>query len=150
WTQRKNQVLGTLDQTQIEDASSICAISDRELIYLSLNERPDRAYRSDLYLSMPVNGPLFAIDRNGDGILWETSAENQHLLLDHLSRLPVLVLLSRHATMARPEINAQQVHLELLDKWAGRHLLDKSRYVSVGSFRSMAVDLTARIIDFHG
>ncbi len=150
WAARTDRLLGQLDPQdvpKIHGAHSIFAVADQQQVYLSLNDRPDRNYRSDIYYSQPVNGLLVAFDRQGSGLAWQQKAENEFLLLGPLQHLPVLVLHARHTAAADSNLRAQQIHFEMLDKWTGRRLLDETRYVSPGSFRSVEYDPAARIID---
>ncbi len=150
WAARTDRLLGQLDSqdvAKVHGARSIFAVADRQQVYLSLNARPDRDYRQDIYYSQPVNGELIAFDRHGSGLVWQQKVQNEYLLLGPLPHLPVLMLHSRRTGSTDPSLRAQQVHLEMLDKWTGRRLLDETRYVSVGSFRSVEFDLKARVID---
>ncbi|MGD9853504.1 MAG: PQQ-binding-like beta-propeller repeat protein [Planctomycetaceae bacterium] len=149
WTRRRDRTVAQLDPDAMTNVRSIYAAADRRQVYLSLNARPDRGYRSDVYASLPVNGRLIALDRIVGGIAWQMPIKNQYLLLEHLKHLPVLVLHARRAELAEAEIRAQKVQVELLDKWSGRPLLNEARYVSPGSVRSVEFDLAARTIDLE-
>ncbi len=147
WAARQDRLLGQLNPGDMQEARSIFAVADRQQVYLSLNARPDRNYRQDIYYSQPVNGLLMAFDRFGSGLVWQQEVENEFLLLELLQHLPVLMMHAHRADSSDSNLRAQQMHLEMLDKWTGRRLLNETRYVSPGSFRSVEFDLAARIID---
>jgi hypothetical protein len=149
WSQRLDRTLGRLDVNDLRDARSVHAVADRTHLYLSLSGPAEGGYWSDAIRSMPVNGTIAAFDRTAGGLVWQETVPNQNLLLDHFYSLPVLVLHSRRASSSPSTAKVQQVHLQMLDKWTGRQLLDAVRYVSPGRFTALDFDLPARIIDLR-
>ncbi|MBX3436195.1 MAG: PQQ-binding-like beta-propeller repeat protein [Planctomycetaceae bacterium] len=146
WSQRQVRNLGSIDPHLLRQALDVYAVADRRQVYLSLCGR----HFSESLPSLPVNGPLIAFDREEGGVLWRSSISDQHLILEHLDHLPVLLLQARQSGPIDPGLRVQQVHVQMLDKRTGQQLLDVKRSISLGGFRSVDFDLTARRIDFEG
>lgn len=96
---------------------------------------------------MPMHGTLAAFDTRG-GMLWSESIEDQNLIVDQLSHLPVLLMASQRSER-EANVTSQKITVEVLDKQTGKHLLEESRYVTGSSVRVLEVDPARQMIDLN-
>ncbi len=147
WAEQSDRTIGRLDTKMMDDAENLYAVTDRRQVYVSLVQESENHHWSDRVDSIPANGTLAAYDRAGGGRVWQEEVTDTNLLMEHFTHLPVLVLHARRLSPGVPNAPAQQVHLQMLDKWTGAQLLNETRYVSAGTFREIDFDLTNRTID---
>ena len=139
------QPIGQMDDGVMENLQRLFAVTERERIYLTFNQPPKPGSYSRSYQSVPVNGTLAAFDRQ-DGLLWTQQIDDQNLIVDQLSQLPVLVF-SSLKNEREGNITSQRITVEVRDKQTGESLLDESRYIIGGNLRELEVDHPRQFID---
>jgi hypothetical protein len=78
--------------------------------------------------SLPVNGFVFAIDRESKARVWIKAEKNQMLLLDHFAEMPLLLLSSRYDRQWRQSDRDTVAYVRATDKKSGRLLWDDAYF----------------------
>lgn len=92
---------------------------------LKMTDDPNPNFRSGL-ASLPVNGPLYAFDRDRSALAWTAMLPPQHLLLEQFEQLPILLCssVSSRFTPAGDSV-VTTVSTRSLDKRSGKLLYNR-------------------------
>lgn len=148
WAEQSDHPIGQIDAELIENAQNLYAVADRRQVYVTVHQTTENHHWPHRVDSVPANGALVVFDRIEGEIVWDTEGDETNLVIEHLDRLPVLILYARRQPPGVSNQTAQLVQVQMLDKRTGEPMLDETRYISTGAFRDVEFDLAARTIEF--
>ena len=120
-------------------------VADHDRVFLIVSgERTN--YYGDEFVSVPVNGTIFAFDRRGAGELWQQKVDNQGLILNHFAASPVLLFSARRSEQ-RGRVLVQFQKLLVLDKKTGRKQFDEELTNQYNGYRGLNLNLADRQIE---
>jgi hypothetical protein len=143
-------LLGKAPTDALGRSGEMSAVADAQQIYLILN---DAGNHFSNYIHVPalrVSGTLVAFHRDGSGIAWKQTIENQNLLLPQLRQSPLLLFMAYDPVhLADIDINYTNVRLLALDKGAGHVVVDDVHATPNGNYYRIDLDRADRAIDIH-
>ena len=145
----KSTRLGRLPEDMMD--SETHAVADSEFIYLLVDHLPNQSVS---YVNQPVvrlNGTVFAMRRNGDGIAWQRKVENQNLLLTQFEHSPLMVFLSYQSKLEEAlRFTYFNVRVLALDKQTGRVAAELDKPMpGGGGFYQVHLDIADRAFDIR-
>lgn len=138
-TTSKEVLTGQLKPEHLEKNQYVTLLQDRDLTYLAINGPLDAevapwgGVQSNLLQgtglrSIPVNGFVYAFDRESQKLKWRAEAFNQMIVMEGLSDLPMLLFTSRYHKMVGNGANKfpmQVVTVRSIDKKTGKLIFDR-------------------------
>jgi outer membrane protein assembly factor BamB/tetratricopeptide (TPR) repeat protein len=135
----KEVLKGQIDPKHLEKAQYVTLLQDRDRYYCAINgpldaeTAPWGGVQSNLLQgsglrSFPVNGQVYAFDRETQKIKWRADAYNQMLVMESFNDLPVMIFTSRYHKMVgagAAKFPQQVVEVRSIDKRTGKLVFDK-------------------------
>ncbi len=140
--------LGVIPPEVLNHRSEVFLFTDHERVYTLVNSgRPELSYLSSELSAIAVNGDLYALDPNGDGILWQTEVPQQRLIFESLAHMPFL-LFAKGGQERIANQTAWHVTVMALDKRSGKPMINEQRFVRTSPmFRDFIFDPGRQIIE---
>jgi hypothetical protein len=147
-----------LDARHLDKATGGHLLADRERFYVALQGPADPALKmldgpnpgfSGGLAAVPVNGRLYAFDRQSGARRWVSELPAQMLLLEQFEELPILVC-SASSTRTNPadaNNNLQVIATRSLDKHTGKLLYNREVWQNIDLFHTLRVDPGSGAID---
>jgi outer membrane protein assembly factor BamB/tetratricopeptide (TPR) repeat protein len=151
-----------MDPAHLANLQGITLLADGKQVYLACNGPPDPSLarfggvQPNLHpglglRSVPVNGRLYAFDRETGAFRWQVPMPNQMIVLDHFRELPIVLFTSRYTkwgnAAGRPNV-AQVVAVQSLDKRTGKFLYNNNELNNTPNFHALKVDGRTGRIEF--
>ena len=121
-------------------------IADHDRLFLIVSGNQANNFFGDEFVTVPVNGTIFAFDRRAGGELWRQKVDNQGLILSHFGASPVLMFSTRRFEV-RGRIQVQVQKLLMLDKKTGRKQFEDEFSNQFSGYRGLNLNLAERQIE---
>jgi outer membrane protein assembly factor BamB len=144
----------TVEPKHIEKAQGVTLLQDRNLFYVAINGPNDQNANpwggpwanlmpGSGLRSVPVNGLVYAWERDSGKLRWKVEVPQQMLILDQADDLPVLIFTSRAQRLAgggvqRWAINAAAV--KCIEKRTGKLIFDQPEMQNAQQFYAFHTD----------
>jgi len=163
----KEVLKGQMDPKHIDKAQYVTLLQDRDRIYLAINGPLDAevapwgGVQSNLLQgtgmrSIPVNGYVYAFDRETHKLKWRAEAPNQMLVMESFADLPLLLFTSRFHKMVGnggAKFPMQVVAVRSIEKKTGKLIFDKPELSqNLQQFHEMKTDLrngTVELVSYN-
>ncbi len=151
-----------MDPAHLANLQGITLLADGKQVYLACNgpQDPNLArfggVQPNLHpglgmRSVPVNGHLYAFDRETGAFRWQYLVPNQMVVLDHFRDLPILLFTSRYTKWQNlgGRANVSQVAaVQSMDKRTGKFLYDNKDLHNIPNFHALKIDGRTGRIEF--
>jgi hypothetical protein len=141
---QKEVLKNEIDPKYLEKVQNVSLVRDNSLFYLATNKPADpnlapwggtrSAFLPQTGVrSLPVNGVLYAFDRETQAVKWRVDAEDQMLLLDSLNELPMVILASfspRNQGNGPNKFITQAIAVKVVEKRTGKLKYDNKELLN--------------------
>jgi hypothetical protein len=142
--------LGNLPADLVRTDSQVQAVGDAENIYILVDHLKNSQYSHVNLPAVRINGTVFAIARDGGGLLWQKQVENQNLLRSQFEHSPLLVFLSyRYVAVEKIQSGYMQLDLLALDKKSGRTAAESRQFSNGGGYFQLHLNLAERYFEIR-
>jgi outer membrane protein assembly factor BamB/tetratricopeptide (TPR) repeat protein len=114
---------------------------------LSVQDGPNPFFRAGL-TGIPINGLLYAFDRNSGELRWYAQAPAQALLLERFEELPILICAAQTTrATAVPGAAENVIAVRTIDKQTGKLLFNREYRAGGEPFHALRLDPHAGTVD---
>ncbi len=137
----------------LKSKTEVRAVSDHANLYLIINKQRQNNHYYGYYNdgnmpSIPVNGTIFAWNRETGKLLWKQPVTDQQLMLTHFTHAPLLVF--NKQTYKQVENMGFTVMSTLgIDKFTGKVQVDVSAPSNYRNFQKYELNLGQRMLEFR-
>jgi hypothetical protein len=145
-----------VDPRHLDKVRQVHLLQDRTHYYLAFEAPPDPAAKIEGepwahvqgLQTVPVSGMLYAFDRDTGKALWYNRVPHQHLIVDRLDELPILLFAATVNRQSNPPgNNVATLSVMSIDKRTGKRLYGKDFQTNPAAFHAVQVDPRAKTID---
>jgi outer membrane protein assembly factor BamB len=143
-----------LTEEDLKSKTEVRAVSDHANLYLIINkQRQNNGYYYGYYNdgnmpSIPVNGLVFAWDRETGKMLWKQQVNDQQLMLTHFTHAPFLVF-NRQSYKQIENMGFSVMSTLALDKFTGKTQVDVTAPSNYSNFQKYDLHLGQRMLEFR-
>jgi outer membrane protein assembly factor BamB len=150
---------GTIQQMQgvseddLKSKTEVRAISDHANLYLIINRKRQSTryfgyYNDGNMPGIPVNGTVFAWNRDTGHFLWKQEVTNQQLMLTHFTQAPLLVF-NMQTYQQVENISFAAMNTLAIDKFTGKIQVNASAPSNYSNFQRYELNLGQRMLEFR-
>jgi outer membrane protein assembly factor BamB len=149
----KIQHMQGLTEDDLRSKTEIRAVSDHANLYLIVNKKRQNTryfgyYNDGNMPGVPVNGTIFAWNRDTGKFLWKQDVTDQQLMLMHFTHSPLLVFNTQTYKQV-DNISFSAMNTLAIDKFTGKVQVNVSAPSNYSNFRTYELSLGQRTLEFR-
>jgi outer membrane protein assembly factor BamB len=142
-----------VSEEDLKTKTEVRCVSDHANLYLIINRKRQSnryfSYYSDGNMpGIPVNGTVFAWNRDTGKFLWKQEVTDQQLMLMHFTHSPLMIFNTQTYKQVE-NISFAVMNTLAVDKFTGRVQVDASAPSNYSNFRTYDLNLGQRTMEFR-
>ena len=146
----KTQTMQGVTEDDLKSKTEVRVLSDHDNVYLIINRKRDNNryyyYNDGNMATVPVNGSIFAWNRETGQFLWQEKVADQKLVLMHFTHSPLLVFYTRMYKRV-DNFGFYATNTLALDKFTGKKRVEVSAPTNYSGFQTYDLSLKERTLE---